>query len=171
MGLDICYYGGLHKLSSQPTDQAAIERLLDRRDVVHIYSNESFPGRAEPLEQGAFYTFDFEGEGFRAGSYSGYGNWRRQLAKLAGYQSPEAVWDSISITSGPFYELINFSDCEGTIGPAVSAKLAADFAEFQSAADKSVDDGDWDPKYFVSLYNNWRKAFETAADNGAVCFH
>ena len=34
----------------------------------------------------------------------------------------------------PFVELINFSDCEGVIGPEVAAKLAKDFADYEFSA-------------------------------------
>jgi hypothetical protein len=53
-------------------------------------------------------------------------------------------------------------------GPIVSAKLAADFAKNQERADKyETTDAEW----FRLKYADWRKAFETAADGGAVNFH
>ena len=61
--------------------------------------------------------------------------------------------------------MINFSDCEGVIGPKTSAKLAKDFAEFQAQADAHPDD------WFRDLYTTWRRAFELASDDGAVGFH
>lgn len=73
---------------------------------------------------------------------------------------------------GPFFELIHFSDCEGTIGPVVSKKLAEDFAKYQKAADSFIgthDDGK-PGGYFAEIYAEFRKAFETASNNGAVDF-
>ena len=55
-----------------------------------------------------------------------------ELATLAGYAGADDAWER---TDGPFWELINFSDCEGVIGPKTSAKLAGDFAAFQEKAD------------------------------------
>lgn len=66
---------------------------------------------------------------------------------------------------GPFWELISFSDCDGIIGPLVSAKLAQDFGDFQPAADDHPD------QHFRDMYARWRTAFETAADTGFVDFH
>jgi hypothetical protein len=75
------------------------------------------------------------------------------------------------VTHGPFYELINFADHEGVIGPKTSAKLAGDFAAFAEkskafAESLSVEDRDgWN-----ELYELWRRAFEVAAHRGAVLF-
>lgn len=53
------------------------------------------------------------------------------------------------------------------IGPKTSAKLAMDFAAFQEKADLF----DWSDEYYANKYADWRRAFELAADGGAVCFH
>lgn len=135
---------------------------------------DEFVSQADGLEPGTYEAA--ETLKFRAGSYGGYNKWREQLAKLAGYpavrheshyEPPEdlyaaGAWDA---KEGPFWELINFSDCEGVIGPKTSAKLAKDFAEFQAQADAHPDD------WFRDLYTTWRRAFELASDDGAVGFH
>lgn len=66
---------------------------------------------------------------------------------------------------GPFIELINFTDCDGAIGPLVAAKLAADFDAHAEAAKASSYPGFW------RLYDDFRIAFHLAADSGAVHFH
>ena len=66
----------------------------------------------------------------------------------------------------PFFELINFSDCEGSIGPVVSAKLARDFAEFDERARSLNDEG----RHFYRLYKSWTTAFQMASDGGMVDF-
>ena len=53
------------------------------------------------------------------------------------------------------------------IGSAVSAKIAKDFAEFDEKA-KTIQVGSYG--WFYGLYQEWRKAFEMAADGGAVNF-
>jgi hypothetical protein len=177
MGLDIAAYANLKKLNcafnedGEPIDPATLEPL---EDAVQFHVNPHFPGREAPLEDGAAYLAE-EGEGFRAGSYGGYNHWREGLAALAGYPLTErevygttifshdaGAW---SVDSGPFHELINFSDCEGVIGSVVSAKLAKDFADFQDRADSHMDVG------WRELYTQWRHAFEMAANGGAVSFH
>lgn len=176
MGLDISYCSNLHKLDCVFNEDGAPIDPATREEVdydIHVYVNPHFEGREAPLEPG--YYIGEAREGFRAGSYGGYNNWRENLAKLAGYPAIEVEeyghksfrHDSGAHEAGegPFYELIWFSDCEGTIGPVVSAKLAKDFSDFQEKADSFRDD------YWREKYAEWRKAFETAAQNGAVCFH
>jgi len=161
MGLDITAYSKL-----QPTGDPEGEWLGG--------NDSEFKSRADGLEAGR-YDHD-KSIGFRAGSYSGYSEWRNELAKLAGYPAvrhesgykpPEdlhsaGAWER---TEGPFWELIHFSDCEGVIGPKTSAKLAADFATFQEKADAHPD------QWFRDRYAKWREAFELASNDGAVAFH
>lgn len=161
MGLDITAYKQLTK--------------TEGGDVVLRGNLGAFAGREDGIAIGTAYhaaeSFDF-----RAGSYGGYGTWREQLAKLAGYPPTEhrdhdgkiemlcaaACWNG---ATGPFSELINFADNEGTIGPVVARKLAADFAQFEEQA-KAARDG-----WFSDRYRDWKRAFEMAAQDGAVEFH
>lgn len=117
-------------------------------------TEEAFPGRTKGLAAGPFFYADCLR--FRAGSYSGYGEWRDWLAKAAGFESAKEVWSNNK--DGPLSELINFSDCEGYIGPAVSAKLANDFDQLTAALG---DDGR--SKLFAA-------AFRLAAKGGFVRF-
>ena len=160
MGLDITAYRKIIRIElpegTEPYNYRAFTACL----------NGDFPGRADDITDGAVYLKSEEFH-FRAGSYSGYGEWRRRLAGLAGYVDPEAVWNG-GVATGPFFELINFSDCEGIIGTSVSAKLAKDFADHEHAA-LGVDGPD--SEWFVAKYAEWKKAFEIAADGGCVDFH
>lgn len=69
----------------------------------------------------------------------------------------------------PFGQLINFSDYEGLIGPTTSKKLADDFASFAKKAEQ-IKLPDEDREWFLRVYNDFRRAFETAAQGGAVEF-
>ena len=170
MGLDIVAYRQLTPIQCARYDECWKEHA-------HIRSNgENFPGRDEGVARGCHeYAEEFC---FHAGSYSGYNHWRERLAELAEYplvahpgehhkgeESRAAAAWSGKVSSGPFYELIDFSDCEGTIGPIVAKKLAADFALYQERANAREDE------YWRERYADWSKAFEMAADGGAVCFH
>jgi hypothetical protein len=179
MGLDISAYSGIKKIdcivneNGEAVDPSTREEI-DYDTYFRAYVNDSFPGRADDIEHGACYSFN-DSDGMRAGSYGGYNIWRDKLAELAGYplgefESNGAIRKSHALAcwngaSGPFSELINFSDCDGIIGPSISKKLAKDFADYQSKANESRDED------FLKRYNDWRKMFELAADNGAVCFH
>jgi hypothetical protein len=169
MGLDITAYG---KLTPAPDAEMEDGQPVDWECYVQIRESLDFPGRIEPLTDGVVYSFA-DSFGFRAGSYSGYNAWREWLAKLAGYPAADGsghghvhsagAW---AVQDGPFHKLINFTDCDGTLGPAVSAKLAAEFAEWDDRAKAAANE-----PWLYQSYQNWRRAFEMAADGGAVDFH
>jgi hypothetical protein len=171
MGLDINAYSKLTFAADQSDDD-------DRDDddgVTYLHVHPDFPAQGAGLRTG-WYEIGGEQHAFRAGGYGGYNEWRNRLAQMAGYaatphsrkagDAPEprydvTVWNS---AGGPFFELINFSDCEGVIGPTASAKLVADFDAFEPQA-KALGDAD-----FLSVYADFRRAFALAADGGAVEF-
>jgi hypothetical protein len=177
MGLDITAYTKTTKVDcvfdadGEPIDPQTRQPL---EDYARPCCNPAFTEVAEGLDSEQVFSYE-DAFGFRAGSYGGYSNWRETLAKVAGYPALETerygskymshstgAWEA---RVGPFAELINFSDCEGVIGPKTSAKLAKDFADFQEQAD-AQGDSDWQERY-----TSWRKAFEMAADSGFVSFH
>lgn len=176
MGLDISAYRSIEKIDcvydedGEPIDPATRECVdYDAR----AYVNPDFPGRADGIEDKGVYRAK-ESMGIACGAYSRYNRWRDELAKLAGYplgsyeqyghtyhSHAAGAW---GVTEGPFWELIYFSDCGGTIGSIASAKLAKDFAEFD---ERARDVGG----YFYDQYQQWRAAFDMAADGGMVLFH
>lgn len=183
MGLDVTAYRRVTKLDvifdedGESLDKSTLE-YADHD--VRVYANPDFPGREEGVEDGAAYSA-VEQMGFCAGSYIGYGAWREELAKLAGYpKSPvdRGFGDSITMHSGgawaadggPFWELINFSDCEGVIGSIVSAKLAKEFAEWDERAKQHDEACEMNGRLY-GRFQLFRKAFEMAADGGLVRFH
>lgn len=179
MGLDITAYQDLTKLDcvfsadGEPIDPQS--RAPIEGDYYHAYINPDFPDQAGGIDDRAVYRYE-KSMRFRAGSYGGYNRWREELARLAGYPTAEYNYHGSieqrhdagcwAAGSGPFFELICFSDCEGVIGSATAAKLAKDFAEFRQLADNEGED-----EYWRGLYAEWQKAFEMAAQNGAVHFH
>lgn len=124
-----------------------------------------------------------EGDSFRAGSYSGYNEWREQLARLAGYPAREratlyagarmlhaaGAWEA---GGGPFWELIYFADNEGAIGAEVSAKLSRDFVGWRDRAQAFAQTlGPVSYVYFMEVYDDFARAFAMASDGGVVVFH
>ena len=150
-------------------DISAYSRLSDPRPLgeddecganeTRFYINDAFPGRAGDIKEKTAYQFG-ESFGFRAGSYSGYNAWRSMLARMVG--------DDGESETGPFVELINFSDCEGVIAGPAAVKLAKDFADHDDKAKNGLGD---EHEWFYAKYKEWRKAFDLAADGGAVSFH
>lgn len=176
MGLGVTSYKGLKKLDvlfdgdEEPVDPVSREPI---DTYVRFYINGDFPGREEGIEHKGVYAFE-DCESEIGMGYGPYNHWREQLAKLAGYAPmphsrygqtemlcAEACWRG---ATGPFSELINFTDCDGVIGPVVSAKLAKDFSDFAPAAEQVGGE-------FAQYYGLFKSAFEMAAQNGAVRFH
>ena len=158
MGLDISVYENL-KLVKCPTED-------EKDNLFHIYTG--FPEQLDDIIDGSYYQYDYNSDlSFRAGSYGGYNYWRNQLAELAGYGSAKFVWDENNDLGEKryFVELINFSDCEGVIGPKTSEKLYKDFIQFDNRA-KEVDE------IFYNIYCCFKDAFYYAyRKNGCVRFH
>lgn len=170
-GLDITAYRGLTLVPSPRLDADGLP--IGPREVMLEPVND--PERFEPLKPGAVYRYA-EAFEFRAGSYSGYNEWRNELARLAGNKPTatpgddgkmqprydETVWRD---KSGPFWELIDFSDSEGVIGPLACKRVLGDFVRFHEAAKAHPDEG------FRESYEDWMKAFALCAEGGAIEFH
>ncbi|MFE3795597.1 hypothetical protein [Nocardia tengchongensis] len=98
-------------------------------------------------------------------AYTGYNQRRDQLSLLflgvgagAVAENPERYED------GPFFELINFADNEGCIGPEAAANLLADFEAGRATVESSAPD-------LLAWYDNWTTACRLAAGTGLIDFH
>ena len=149
MGLDISAFS-----NATPTDSG---------DAYQVYVTDGVPNLLDGKPEGMYEGTDTFG--FRAGSYGGYNSWRSWLSRTFLGVLPESVWDNPAQFSGkPFVELIHFSDCEGAIGPTVSAKLFHDF----EANESQLNGAD---QWYVDVYHKWKRAFEIASKDGFVIFH
>jgi len=139
----------------------------DHTNLIFTYPNPDFPDRADGLQMGCYrFTTLFD---FRAGSYGGYNGWREELARMALNATLKEIWADIDTFKGkPFFELINFADNEGVIGPTTSAKLFRDFANWSGKAQLVSGYG---PFSFYEPYLKWMRAFYLAQDHGFVIFH
>lgn len=160
MGLDITAHETLVLVRKCSVERFRDEEI-DDPELECLYATKHFLAATDGMA-GGVYRSTGKTSGFGAGSYGGYGEWRQQLARLVG-TTAESVWADPK--PGPFVELINNSDCEGFIGPVTSKKLAADFAAHQEAAKKVGD------QWFFARYLDWKRAFELAANGGAVVLH
>lgn len=161
MGLDI-------------TALSAIVPAADPDDGWHVWDG-GFAGRCAPFAKGHYESAPgAEKYSFRAGSYSGYSHWRNTLSMLARDLSADALHAlPAEKRAGPFVEQISFTDCDGSIGSTVAAKLAKDYAEWQERIEArcAAMENQEEARRFMSLYAEWRHAFEIAASNGVVIFH
>lgn len=162
MGLDIRAYSQL-KDTGRPFDWA-----VDKENAYIPHNHQDFATRCVEFTPGNAFEYEY---GLRAyiGACSDYGVWREKLAKLAGY-SPlteghrpysAGAW---AATEGPFWELIDFTDCDGVLGTAVCQKLAKDFAAYEVSARRLGDED------FLCTYLQFKAAVEWASDGGAVVF-
>ena len=139
MGLDISSFRRAVPVS--PEEQEQVNAAEDPRNLAydlgaHIpYIHPTWPERFAPLQPDIAYRDD-AGPDWSA-SYGGYGVFRRDLALLVGVVDLDAWWRDPNPET-PFFELLDFSDCEGAIGPEACAAIARDFAEWQARADAFV---------------------------------
>lgn len=173
MGLDIVAMRGLERLP----DHQIVDQCYDDDHI--IIRGGDFPQRLGSLAEGCYkqdenLAEDESGFSFRAGSYSGYNEWRRHLALMAHNVEPLAVWERPDQFKA-FSELIDFSDCDGTLGTDICQKLAADFHTNLAKAEaysKALGEPEEDifAVGFFSLYKVWMNAFDLASDRGCVRF-
>ncbi len=170
MGLDITAYKGLKKEKDLTKLEDSVDwyDFCEENNIEKFNVNIHYPERAKEIDSNFAYSFEGSFGGVRGKSYGGYNRWRNQLAQLAGHPSDEYVWNNYQeLENKAFIELICFSDCEGIIGTEVSKKLAKDFQEFdERALQKGAQIGD-----FHAYYEEMKKAFEFASENGCVRFH
>ena len=172
MGLDVVAYSGIKKVA--PEEYSGIDLVSDDKWEA-IYEHgwfipsihwDCFVNHSAGVEE-VPYTAENE-MSFRAGSYSGYNQWRNELAVFAGYDSAEFVWEMEHPWGKPFVELINFSDCEGIIGPDLCQKLAKDFTtHHEDAVAYSALSSD---DYFIRTYTNFMDALTFVGDRGILVF-
>lgn len=107
--------------------------------------------------------------GFRAGSYSGFGDWRELLARSMGIILGE-MWgfggDTMWHLDIEFVELFDHSDCDGELSHEECTRLKDDFdtmrhpfVEAVSALCTGVD-----AEYYIEKYDLWREAVRHCAD-------
>jgi hypothetical protein len=172
-GLDVTAYEGLEIVKAPRFYQDG--EPLGPQQVKLEPGEDEFAARFAGLQAGKVYHYRNAFE-FSAGSYSGYNRWRNELARLAGYPASastsvkgvsEQRYDATAwkLKKGPFWELINFSDAEGVIGPQACKRIYADFIQYQPAI-RGHADAD-----FLASYNDWFKAFKLCANGGALAFH
>lgn len=164
MGLDVGYFRQLRLAVPEPQQRRHDQHVMFTASELE-QTESGWPGFTGGIQPGV-YTFAAFGD-FSAGSYVGYDEWRQGLARFAFGKSLERAW--MENPKGAFAELLRFADDSGVIGAAVSAKLARDFAENEDRAveyAKTQGQDDW-----LALYRDFKRAFETAADGGAVYFY
>lgn len=174
MGLDICAYSNIMK-QPDPEVQKVVGKLLssEGEEILEVFE---VTDRCHDLEEGVYLdTFDTVQHHFRAGSYSGYNQFRNLLSKALLGVEASAVWeDPTSFEGRPGYEMIDFSDCEGNISSSVADKLRQDLVEnrdvFKAHLIEVFGEGNDQIEWSMETYDNFIYAFELASENGVVIY-
>ncbi len=163
MGLDVAYYCGI----SPDFDAKADEDGEYGPDLVvfAVHGCAKWSKIEEGVVAGVPFRYSERYE-FRVGSYSGYDDWRNQLAEMSGWALEEDPGED-EVVSGPFAELIRYSGSDGTIGTKACAKLHQDFVDWYDRAEAYGESED-PPGYFMLHYDLWLEAFGATAENGVV---
>jgi hypothetical protein len=181
MGLDITAYEFATPLPAHERGDACWDNEGHRPTYVYAGMEHSFRGIEitgyddnNEFAYGPCMRTSGEIVGFHAGSYSGHSGhtrFRNALCQAVLKVEPPVVWASpASYADKPFYELINFADNEGTIGPEVCADLARDFVEHRQQFEESVASSP-DATWLRQKYDDWQRAFQLTAGHGIVDFH
>jgi hypothetical protein len=153
MGLDVYAFANAHRIGESGCagdDDPTVTSILISRD---------FPKHAQGLTDGE-YRFTERRHGVGLG-YGRYNDWRDSLARFAGFNSASQVWKECPLT-GDFVELINFTDCDGTIGHKLCVKLYNDFRRNAVRAESYATE-EW-----RTYYKDFLAIFKFAAENNGI---
>lgn len=169
MGLDMSAYRYAELVEAGEYDEdTAHARYGGRQNFVWLHNTPEFAATEAGLKQGWYKTPRYGSDdyfGWRAGSYSGYSYFRNLLAGMFD-RTAEDYWDN-GDPEWPFYELINYSDCEGAMGPEAIKNVLSDFIEHENLFKKTYPE---DSSWYLEVYGNWIKGL-TLAQDGIVLFH
>ena len=177
MGLDITWYRGLTESPNEPREECG--EIVDYDNATDFYIQAPWADYAKEFKDDMAYRWE-ESDCFRAGSYGGYGQFRDILRGVGGfnalswYATPNGgqKTDDERCSTLPFYHLVCFSDCEGTIGTSACAKLAKDFDDMREKFMGEIGSHDGTMRdYYEGKYNEWANACKQASDHGAIRFH
>jgi len=171
MGVCIRAYS---RMALTPEHERQNKHWCDLRETEDHYVafTDGFPHSLRGLTEGRCYapTPDTKTHEILDMSYTGYNGWREELTRAVHRCEPEKIWRNKD-TNLALYEIINFSDCEGYIGPDAAADLLADFMDdylhdrYQQHLDASEDT--W-VKALASVWDSWITGLRLAVDGGLI---
>lgn len=195
MSTIISVHSGLEFITSNELSDEEIENIEEglgnKFYLTHMYPNPHFLKQAEGIKEG-YYKCKFSEEeislinkakktnsfpeypknyrGFDHLNCGLYNEWRAILSKLVvGEDILKKGKNESGFKDKPFFEILNFSDCEGIIGPKTSKKLFGDFIKYEEKAKEYS--SDTSNEGFYDNYKKWKEIFELASsEKGVVCF-
>ena len=183
MGLDITAYSHLSSVGNHTDGQWCYDEDSEGdRQHIMAFAYDDFPRSFEGIPVlatprgylwGGCYepTAATKTHKFCAGSYTGYGHWRDDLARQfnpQGHHCGDSSGEPCTEPDPdkPFYRLIWFADNEGVIGPSAAASLLADFRAYATRYDP-----EHYPRHSLLRYADWMQACTLAAQGGLIVFH
>lgn len=174
MGLDIVAYSKLEYERDERVAEVMESMFSPQGEVIIQIFEESERPRCMDLKVGKWHRSDETDEHhFRAGAYSSYNRFRTVLSDAILGVTSETVWENEDdFENSPFYELINFSDCDGVFGPHDSEKLHNDFVTHREMFEKYLKSQfeKFDREYYITTYDNFTKGFALSSQNGILVF-
>jgi len=113
--------------------------------------DEAYPGRSLGIIGDQIYKYQAS-SWKKIGCYQYYSQWCDKLR------------EHTKNLNTAFDELLNFTDCEGVLGPVVCRKLKNDFKLYKKYIKIEND------RYFWNTYNKFADAFKLAGRDGIVIF-
>lgn len=148
--------------------------LHEARDHVVAFCYRGMEQSLDDLVAGACYAVSDPMEMVQH-SYGGYNDVRDHLARGVLGVDPRTVWNDPETYAGlPMYEVINFADNEGTIGPKACERLAVDFEQQRPKFLAYIERAKSDPtrypdaEYYIRSYEGLAAGFGHAAGTGLV---
>jgi hypothetical protein len=143
-------------------ERDTLEQKYMKQKVEFIYYLDKFSVNDE-LPSG-FYSY--ENIMYHSmGSYSGYGSFINILSEFC---------EKSSKKDSPFSELINYSDCEGFVGPITSKKLYSDFVKYKNQVIRFIQSnneiGSENQMWYSQKYNDFISVLELAKNSGVLVF-
>jgi len=152
MGLDVTAYKNI--------------KIVEDEEPEYYFSNTGFPQSNMKYLENREIQIEFDEDfHFRAGSYSGYNQFRNELCKIANNITAKELWDLDNESFKLFYWLINFTDCDGYIGASYCKILYDEFVKYEDEVKSNLQE------YYHIIYDNFKEAFRIGSVNGLVSFH
>lgn len=169
MGLSVSLYTNIKRSDDPENDDGFLVNV----------ASESWKYKVKNLEYEKYYSGDLD-YGIVSYPYSAHYNFRVYLLQLSNQvdyltepnsQSrhiKDIKWDSL-VPDKPFYELINFSDCEGCFDWEISEKLLTDFKKYELDSKNKGNENPLDRFHYH--YEDWIRLLELSVEHkGVVVF-
>lgn len=135
----------------------------DEDDDCDVYINNSKFEEVDHITK--FEAGGYTGESsctFRAGAYSTYNRFRNCISTTILKVEAREVWEKpFQYKDKPFFEFINFSDCDACFDYVIAEKLLKDFTEHKDVVVREFEK--LEPQ-FVEVYNSFIEVLKEAVD-------